>query len=53
MMLLISAHPGESRDPVLSSLTPAFQDNRKSSPRSSHHPKHWVPAFAGMSGCVT
>ena len=46
-----SAHPGESRDPVLSSLTPALQDHQAApDPDSLQHPKNWVPAFAGMSG---
>jgi hypothetical protein len=49
-MFRFSAHPGERRDPVLSSLTPALQDNRVRVTPSFHHPKHWVPAFAGMSG---
>ena len=47
----ISAHPRESGDPVLSSETPAFQDQR-AAPEADplQHPKNWVPAFAGMSG---
>ena len=47
---LISAHPGESRDPVLSSETPAIQENGRSDHPQTGHPKDWVPAFAGMSG---
>ncbi|WP_439478524.1 UDP-N-acetylmuramoyl-L-alanine--D-glutamate ligase [Brevundimonas sp.] len=45
-----SAHPGESRDPVLSSEKPAVEDNDRSNPAQTDHPKNWVPAFAGMSG---
>jgi hypothetical protein len=48
-----SAHPREGGDPVLSSLTPARRDNRMSQSCLIHHPKYWVPAFAGMSGCET
>ncbi|MFA4949584.1 Mur ligase family protein [Brevundimonas sp.] len=47
-----SAHPGESRDPALSSLTPARQDKRSEPNSSTDHPKNWVPAFAGMSGRI-
>ena len=47
---LISAHPGESRDPVLFSETPAIQENGRSDHPQTGHPKDWVPAFAGMSG---
>ncbi|MDP1777084.1 MAG: Mur ligase family protein, partial [Brevundimonas sp.] len=42
-----SAHPGESRDPVLSSEKPAVEDNDRSNPAQTDHPKNWVPAFAG------
>ncbi len=49
---LISAHPGESRDPVLSSETPALQENGRSDHSQTCHPKDWVPAFAGMSGRI-
>jgi len=49
---LISAHPGENRDPVLSSETPALQDEGRSDSAQTKHPKDWVPAFAGMSGSV-
>ena len=45
-----SAHPGEGRDPVLSSETPAFQDGNRSDIPEADLPKDWVPAFAGMSG---
>ena len=47
---LISAHPGESRDPVLFSETPAIQENGRSDHPQTGHPKDWIPAFAGMSG---
>ncbi|WP_420471339.1 UDP-N-acetylmuramoyl-L-alanine--D-glutamate ligase [Brevundimonas sp. FT23042] len=43
-----SAHPGESRDPVLSSET--HQDGGWSEVGLTDLPKDWVPAFAGMSG---
>jgi len=49
---LISAHPGESRDPVLSSGTPVRPDSGRSDNPQTGHPKDWVPAFAGMSGKV-
>jgi len=49
---LISAHPGESRDPVLSSEAPALQDEGRSDSAQTGHPEDWVPAFAGMSGRV-
>jgi UDP-N-acetylmuramoylalanine--D-glutamate ligase len=49
---LISAHPGESRDPVLSSEAPARQDEGRSDRSQAHHPKNWVPAFAGMNGAL-
>jgi UDP-N-acetylmuramoylalanine--D-glutamate ligase len=47
---LISAHPGESRDPVLFSETPAIQENGRSDHPQTGHPEDWIPAFAGMSG---
>ena len=43
------AHPGESRDPVLSSGHDA-RDQRLAASRPSERPKDWVPAFAGMNG---
>ncbi|MFC7379044.1 UDP-N-acetylmuramoyl-L-alanine--D-glutamate ligase [Brevundimonas sp. GCM10030266] len=43
-----SAHPGESRDPALSSE--AHQDGGWSEAGPTDLPKNWVPAFAGMSG---
>ena len=49
---LISAHPGESRDPVLASGTPARPDRGRSDNPQTGHQKDWVPAFAGMSGKV-
>jgi hypothetical protein len=36
----------------MSSETPAFQDSDLRQPSPTHHPKHWVPAFAWMSGIV-
>ncbi|MDP3655737.1 MAG: UDP-N-acetylmuramoyl-L-alanine--D-glutamate ligase [Brevundimonas sp.] len=48
--ILTSAHPGESRDPVLSSETQASGDRGRSDPAQTDHSKDWVPAFAGMSG---
>ena len=49
--VLYTAHPRERGDPVLSSLTSAFQDRRALEELDPlQHPKHWVPAFAGMSG---
>jgi hypothetical protein len=50
MSLIPSAHPGESRDPVLSSVALAYPDSGRQHSSSIHHAKHWVPAFAGMSG---
>jgi UDP-N-acetylmuramoylalanine--D-glutamate ligase len=50
---LISAHPGESRDPAPSSEAPALQDKGRSDSAQTDHPKDWVPAFAGMSGRMT
>jgi hypothetical protein len=49
-MIPSPVHPGESRDPVLSSVTPAFQDGGRGSQDTLQHPKNWVPAFAGMNG---
>jgi cytochrome c-type biogenesis protein CcmH len=49
MSSFLSAHPRESGDPVLWALRP----NRMvadSNPRHRASRKHWVPAFAGMSG---
>jgi len=43
-----SAHPGESRDPVLSRGTAL--DQARASSSTPDRPKDWVPAFAGMSG---
>jgi UDP-N-acetylmuramoylalanine--D-glutamate ligase len=45
-----SAHPGERRDPVLSSGTPARRGGGPSDAVPTDLPKDWVPAFAGMSG---
>jgi UDP-N-acetylmuramoylalanine--D-glutamate ligase len=46
-----SARPGESRGPVLSPGQDAL--DRKPDPSSpAEHPKHRVPAFAGMSGII-
>ena len=45
-----TAHPGESRDPVVSSETPSLQDSGRIDHTRTDHPKDWVPAFAGMSG---
>lgn len=50
---LISAHPGESRDPVPFSEAPALQDKGRSDSAQTDHAKDWVPAFAGMSGRMT
>lgn len=49
--VLVSAGPRESGDPVLPSATRVSQDQR-ATPETDplQHPKHWVPAFAGMSG---
>jgi hypothetical protein len=41
----LPAHPGESRDPVLSSLTLAFQDYRSSMSTSLASPKALGPGF--------
>ena len=49
-MTFSSAHPGESRDPVLSSVTPVIQDSGRGSQEKPQHQKDWVPAFAGMNG---
>ncbi len=49
---LISAHPGESRDPVLSREASASQDKGSSEHPQTGHPMDWVPAFSGMSGKV-
>ena len=45
-----SAHPGERRDPVLSSEAKARRDGDPSEAALTDLPKDWVPAFAGMSG---
>ena len=45
MMAFKSAHPGESRDPVLSSLTPARQDTRARITSSTGSPKALGPGF--------
>ena len=47
-----SAHPGESRDPVLSSETPASGDRGRSDQAQTNDPRDWVPAFAGMGGKI-
>jgi UDP-N-acetylmuramoylalanine--D-glutamate ligase len=44
-----SAHPGESRDPVLS-LEHNVLDQQSGAASPDHRPENWVPAFAGMSG---
>ena len=49
VITISSAHPGESRDPVLSSGHDA-RDRRLVASQPSEHPQDWVPAFAGMSG---
>ncbi|GAA0647537.1 UDP-N-acetylmuramoyl-L-alanine--D-glutamate ligase [Brevundimonas lenta] len=46
-----SAHPGESRDPVLSRERIELDRAPTASP-SPDRPKDWVPAFAGMSGKI-
>ena len=46
-----SAHPGESRDPVLS-LEHNGSDQQLDKVSTDHRPKDWVPAFAGMSGVL-
>jgi len=45
MTVLNSAHPGESRDPVLSSLTPALQDLGNSDTFDGAPPKALGPGF--------
>ncbi len=40
-----SAHPGESRDPVLSSLTPALQDLGNGDRTEGASPKALGPGF--------
>jgi UDP-N-acetylmuramoylalanine--D-glutamate ligase len=45
-----STHPGESRDPVLSSEMRAVPEDGLRDHPQTDHPKDWVPAFAGMSG---
>ncbi|WP_372706749.1 UDP-N-acetylmuramoyl-L-alanine--D-glutamate ligase [Brevundimonas sp.] len=49
--MVMSAHPGESRDPVLSSERGDGNERRDSS-SMPERPKDWVPAFAGMGGCI-
>ena len=49
VLTISSAHPGESRDPVLSSGHDAG-DQRAAASHPSERPQDWVPAFAGMSG---
>ncbi|MFN6981514.1 MAG: UDP-N-acetylmuramoyl-L-alanine--D-glutamate ligase [Brevundimonas sp.] len=49
VLTISSAHPGESRDPVLSSGHDAG-DQRSAASRPLERPKDWIPAFAGMSG---
>ena len=49
---LISAHPGESRDPVLFSEIQGPGENSQCELAATGHPKNWVPAFAGMSGVL-
>jgi UDP-N-acetylmuramoylalanine--D-glutamate ligase len=44
-----SAHPGESREPVLSSGHDA-EGQRSAASQPPERPKDWGPAFAGMSG---
>jgi hypothetical protein len=45
MIAIESAHPGESRDPVLSSLTPAFQDYKAAQSPSAASSKALGPGF--------
>jgi len=47
MSVLISAHHRESGDPVLSSVTPAFQDNRSDAAFRVASPKTLGPRFRG------
>jgi UDP-N-acetylmuramoylalanine--D-glutamate ligase len=49
VLTISSAHPGESRDPVLSSGHDAG-DQRAAASHPPERPQDWVPAFAGMSG---
>ena len=51
ILISSSAHPGESRDPVLSPGRDAL-DNQPDTPPVPGSPKDWVPAFAGMSGKI-
>jgi len=48
--IFTSAHPGESRDPVLSSQAPGSPASGQGDPSRTDHPENWAPAFAGMSG---
>ncbi|MFN3814972.1 hypothetical protein [Brevundimonas sp.] len=50
-MVQVSAHPGESRDPVLWVLQ-RIKTIRRSPilKRRRQAGQNWVPAFAGMSG---
>ena len=45
MIALESAHPGESRDPVLSSVTPALQDLGSKDKSEGASPKALGPGF--------
>jgi hypothetical protein len=45
MNVFLSAHPGESRDPVLSSLTPACQDPGNGQTSEVTSPKALGPGF--------
>ena len=49
VLTISSAHPGESRDPVLSSGHDAG-DQRPAASQPPERPQDWVPAFTGMSG---
>jgi hypothetical protein len=43
--LSLSAHPGDGRDPVLSSVTPAFQDQLFGMAFTDSSPKALGPGF--------
>ena len=49
VITISSAHPGESRDPVLSPEHDVG-DQRSAASKPAERPKAWVPPFAGMSG---
>ena len=51
-MFGFSAHPRESGDPVLSRAKCLNADRYPGRAFGLQRPKHWVPAFAGMSGYI-